>query len=103
MDELRCPTCQTDEHLEGTRHGDIIQISCAACGLSWNRDPSPTCQDCGTQDDIQAVSRPIIQKARGTQLSIVGMQVVHLCYACFRADERERGYRHIPPGDNPAK
>jgi hypothetical protein len=102
MDELSCPTCRTDEHLEGIRDGDVIQITCRACGLTWERDPSPTCRECGTRDDIQTVSRPVIQKARGSQLSIVGMQVVHLCYPCFRIDEQERGYRHIPPDENPA-
>ena len=103
IDELRCPTCTTDEYLEGTRDGDIIHITCTACGLVWDRDPSPRCRDCGTREDIQTVSRPFIQKSRGTQLSIVGVQVVYLCYACFRTDEQERGYRHIAPGENPAE
>lgn len=102
-DELQCPTCQTDAHLEGSRTGDAIRITCTACGLAWDRDPSPRCRDCGTQEDMQTVSRPFIEKARGTQLSITGMKVIYLCYSCFRNDEQTRGYRHIPPGEHPAK
>ncbi|MGE3445867.1 MAG: hypothetical protein AB7L13_24780 [Acidimicrobiia bacterium] len=101
--ELECPNCQTDEHLSGMPAGDVIRLTCGACGLSWDRDPGPTCRDCGTREDVQTVTQPFIQKSRGTQLSIVGLQVVYLCYACFGADEDVREYRHIPPGQHPAK
>lgn len=101
--ELECPACRTDEHLTGTSEGDVIMISCGACGLSWERDTSPVCSECGTKDDVKAVPVPFIEKSRGTQLSITGMQVVYRCWTCDRRLAETTQHRHIPPGQHPAK
>jgi transposase-like protein len=101
-DDLACPRCTTDEHLRGEREGDVIRITCEQCSLSWTRDPSPRCELCGTHDDVLAIPTPIFQKARGTQLSIVGVRTVYRCDSCNRRHNAEAGYRQIPPDDNPA-
>lgn len=102
-DDLVCPSCKTDEHLRGSRQGEVIEITCTACQLSWVRDPSPRCEACGTRDDVQAVPKPFIEKARGTQLSITGMQLVYRCHDCDRRINAESQHRHIPPGQHPAR
>jgi len=101
-DELTCPDCGTDDHLTGQRDGDIIRITCQQCDLTWTRDPSPRCEACGTGDDVLAIPQPILQKARGTQLSIVGVTTAYRCDPCNRRVAANKDYRHIPPDQNPA-
>ena len=101
MDDLTCDTCGTDDHLRGERDGDVIHITCDACGDSWDRPLTPRCPTCGAED-LVVEKRPWIDKSRGTQLSIVGMTKVHLCRICD-ADEISREWRHIRPGEHPAK
>jgi hypothetical protein len=103
MDELTCPRCHTDEHLTGTPDGEVIHITCTNCSLAWDRDTSPRCVTCGRTDDIHVISQPVIEKARGTQLSIVAVTTTYLCHDHYRNDYLTRDYRHIPPGHNPAK
>lgn len=79
--DIRCPACDEDEDLEGRRDGDVIEITCGACGRAWTRDPAPTCPRCGS-GDVEAALRAIVEKSRGTQLSIVSTEVVHLCRSC---------------------
>jgi predicted RNA-binding Zn-ribbon protein involved in translation (DUF1610 family) len=103
-DELVCPTCRTDEHLSGERRSDeLIHITCAACGLEWDRDLNPRCPTCG-HTDLWPAAQAVWEKSRGTQLSIVSMTVVHLCPHC----DRDRYLRvresntPLPPPENPA-
>lgn len=102
MDELICPRCETDEHLQGERSDDVIHISCTGCGLTWDRDLSPKCVSCGAESE-HTISEPVIEKARGTQLSIVGMTTTYYCHGCYKREYLNREYRHIPPGGNPAE
>lgn len=102
MDELICPRCETDEHLTGERGEHVIHITCTACALSWDRDPSPRCEHCG-DTDVHTISEPVIEKARGTQLSIVGVTTIYLCHPCYKQHYLTRDYRHIRPGENPAE
>ena len=60
-------------------------MSCQSCGLSWIRDLTPRCPKCGSTE-VRPALRSIVDKSRGTQLSIQSMQVVHLCRTCD-ADE----------------
>lgn len=82
--KVACPSCGEDERLAGSRFGEVIQLVCEACGQSWERDPSPRCRSCGG-NDLQAVVQAIVEKGRGTQLSVVGTRVVHLCRSCDEA------------------
>lgn len=82
MVEIECPECGEDERLVGERSDDgLIALTCEACGRTWTRDPSPRCPTCGA-DDLFAALKAIVEKSRGTQLSVVGTEVVHLCLAC---------------------
>ena len=90
MSDLTCPACGEDEQLNGAPEGEGIRITCETCGTDWFRDPSPRCDRCGG-DDLEAAIKAIVEKSRGSQLSIVATQVIHLCRSCD--DELLAGYR----------
>lgn len=83
--EIECPVCGETEDLTGNRQDETIIITCGACGQSWDRPTTPVCPKCdGT--DLQAVPLAIVEKSRGTQLSVVGIRIVHLCDQCDADD-----------------
>lgn len=102
-DALTCPSCKTDDHLAGEPHGELIRITCSACDLTWDRDPSPSCGRCGNTD-VRPVPQAVVEKSRGTQLSIVAIRVVHLCPDCDAELLRKQLQTNSPlaPHENPA-
>lgn len=76
-----CPNCDEDEDLLGATVDDVITITCGACGCVWDRDRTPRCDTCGT-DEVRRAFQAILDKSRGTQLSIQSMRVVWLCPDC---------------------
>lgn len=80
-DDLACPSCGKDEHLSGEPHGELLRITCTACDLVWDRDPSPRCGRCGN-GDVRPAPQAVWGKARGTQLVVVGLRTVYLCPVC---------------------
>jgi predicted RNA-binding Zn-ribbon protein involved in translation (DUF1610 family) len=104
MSELICPTCGTDEHLSGTTNGDIIEITCSDCGVRWERDTTPRCPTCGSLD-VRPTAKAMLDKSRGTQLSIMAIQVVYLCPTCD-ADVLARQLQSnspLPPDESPVR
>jgi ssDNA-binding Zn-finger/Zn-ribbon topoisomerase 1 len=103
MTDIVCPTCQTDEHLAGEPNGELIRLTCAACNTSWDRDPSPSCGRCGSTE-VVAVPKAAWDKARGAQLSISYITVVHLCPDCDTELLRRQRQTNspLPPDVNPA-
>jgi Zn ribbon nucleic-acid-binding protein len=79
--DISCPACGESETMTGRRTGDVIRLTCGACGHGWTRDPSPQCWRCGRRD-LVAVPLAILERGRGTQLSVVGTRTVHLCPEC---------------------
>jgi ssDNA-binding Zn-finger/Zn-ribbon topoisomerase 1 len=80
--DIVCPECGTDEHLRGlTREDDTIELTCDACETTWVRDPSPSCPKCGGRD-MEAAPKVIVEKSRGSQMSIQGIQREFLCRVC---------------------
>ena len=79
--DISCANCGEEENLDGERSGDTIAITCGACGLVWDRDLTPTCTTCGT-DEVRPAFQAIVDKSRGTQLSIQSMRLVYLCPNC---------------------
>lgn len=79
--DISCPKCGEAEALRGTRRDDAILLTCESCLHTWNRDLAPRCASCeGT--DMQPVPLAILEKGRGTQLSVVGTRQIHLCSDC---------------------
>ena len=81
MSDLECAQCGEDEQLRGSRDGDTITITCESCGLVWDRDLAPRCPTCDSTD-VRPAFQAILDKSRGTQLSIQSMRLVHLCTDC---------------------
>ena len=79
-----CPQCDEDDDLRGERIEGAITITCGTCGTAWERDLSPVCDRCHGDDMVPAVMA-VVEKGRGTQLSVVGTRVVHLCADCDAA------------------
>lgn len=101
--EIICPQCGEDEDLSGTPRDQVIAITCGRCGLSWDRDPSPTCPSCGSTD-VRAAMQAVLDKSRGTQLSIQSLRVLYLCPDCDadRLADWNRTNSPIPPDELPA-
>ncbi len=92
--DIECPVCGETDDLTGTRNDDHVTITCGNCGQTWDRPTSPVCPSCdGT--DLQAVPLAIVEKSRGTQLSVVGIRIVHLCNECD-ADDIRRWHDNRP-------
>lgn len=80
-----CPNCDEKKALRGEREGDIVHITCRVCGHRWDHDPW-ACPTCGER--MHVARKPLLQKARGTQQSIIGFNTVK---ACPRCDPEDRG------------
>ncbi len=99
--DITCPMCGEEEALTGTRAGDEITVECQSCETTWARPTSPSCTNCaGT--DLQTVPLAIVERSRGTQLSVVGIRMVHLCRVCDR-DQIDRWQRNRPNPLMPAE
>ena len=94
MNDLACGTCGETDDLAGVSVDGVIVVTCGSCGASWNRDPSPRCEACGGID-LQSVPLAIVEKGRGTQLSVVGTRTVRLCSDCD-AETLERYHANRP-------
>lgn len=81
MPDIACANCGEEEHLVGERTGESITITCEMCGLIWDRDLTPQCPACGSLE-VRPAFQAIVDKSRGTQLSIQSMRLVHLCPVC---------------------
>ena len=92
--DIRCSVCGETEALSGSRHDDDIELECGSCGNTWARPLKKLCPKCGG-DDLQTVPLAIVERSRGTQLSIVGTRPVDLCSVCD-AVELERYHAHRP-------
>lgn len=96
--EIICPRCETDDALLGKPRNDgQIQLTCSACNVTWARDPRPKCEQCGG-DDLYHVPQVILEKSRGTQMSVQGIHVEYGCWACNPPEVKVRGGRqhHLP-------
>lgn len=83
MIRIVCPSCGESqrEQLKAERQGkDAIFIACLTCGHVWQRHPDD-CPSCGKRT-LTSVRKPLIEKARGTQQSIIGYRIAKECAAC---------------------
>lgn len=78
---ISCHSCGESDELLGSREDDKIDVTCRSCGYRWVRDLSMRCDRC-LGDDMQTIPLAIIEKGRGTQLSVVGTRPIHLCSVC---------------------
>lgn len=76
---FECPSCGETRQLRGEREGDLVHITCQSCEHQWTHDPWK-CPKCGGR--LDPVRKPLLQKARGTQQSIIGFRVEKECLRC---------------------
>jgi len=102
MPLIACPHCDEDENLQGDNVDGVITITCGECDAVWERDFTPRCPECG-RTDVRDALQAILDKSRGTQLSIQSLRVVWLCPDCDA--EKLRGYLDsnvpLPPDEMP--
>lgn len=79
--DIRCPECDERENLTGVASTNAVSMTCENCGAAWQRLLTKRCASCGG-DDLQTVPLAIVEKSRGTQLSVVGTRPVDLCSVC---------------------
>ncbi len=92
--EIACPACGEADNLRGRNSGTAIEMTCERCGNGWIRSLTPTCPECGSED-LQTVPLAIVEKGRGTQLSVVGTRPIDLCSSCD-ADKLARYHKNRP-------
>lgn len=93
-----CPRCDSDDNLSGEPVDDgRIRLTCAACRVTWDRDPRPSCPICGGTD-LYHRPQVILEKSRGTQMSVQGIHVEYGCWVCEPPEVKVRGGRthHLP-------
>ena len=104
--DISCPACGETEQLRGERRDNLIALVCECCGAEWVRDPGarPDCERCGGTDMREAV-QALVEKSRGTQLSIQSFRQVWLCPTCDseRYDKYKISNRPLPPDELPTE
>lgn len=80
--QIQCPQCgETDRaRLRPKRERERIFITCETCDITWERH-TDACPECG-QRALVPKRMPLLQKARGTQQSIIGYYMAKECNSC---------------------
>lgn len=60
---------------------EYLLVTCGSCGAKWELHPDD-CPSCGQSHSLGSVRKPIFQKARGEQLSIIGYRIAEECNSC---------------------
>jgi ssDNA-binding Zn-finger/Zn-ribbon topoisomerase 1 len=80
---VSCPSCGEDEALRGERVDDGVCVTCETCRAEWTRFPGRTCDRCGGTE-VWFGLRALVERSRGTQVSVVGTVDVTMCWSCDR-------------------
>jgi hypothetical protein len=86
--KLACPSCGSGK-LRGRPDGEVVHVTCKEGEHRWTHDPW-ACPTCGRQ--MYAARRPLLEKARGTQQSIVGYVTDKVCTHCDPPEDRLDGW-----------
>lgn len=104
--EIACPACGEDELLRGEPRGSMIALVCERCQAEWVRDPGavPACPSCGG-DDMREAAQAVVEKSRGTQLSIQSFRQTWLCPTCDAEvyDKYKISNRPLAPAELPTE
>lgn len=76
---IACPVCGEEDDLTGRRNDTEILVTCGKCSQEWVRQLTPRCPKCGGAN-LQTVPVAIVERSRGTQLSVVGIRTLDLCW-----------------------
>lgn len=104
--EISCPACGESDQLRGEQRDGLIALVCELCDAEWVRDPHavPLCEQCGG-DNMREAVQALVEKSRGTQLSIQSFRQVWLCPTCDadRYDKYKISNRPLPPDELPTE
>lgn len=104
--DIVCPGCGERDELRGERQDLLIALICERCGAEWVRDPAarPVCDRCG-QDNLREAVQAVVEKSRGTQLSIQSFRQRWLCPDCDAEvyDRYKISNRPLPPDELPTE
>ncbi len=102
MTEIACPACGEAEELRGETGDDgVITITCESCEATFRRSER-RCERCGS-DDLYDAPVAVVEKSRGSQLSIVSTVTREFCWICDRdlIDAQRRSRRPLMPDELP--
>ena len=83
--DVRCPQCGEQEKLSGRRVDGDILLTCHTCDYDGPRTAKRRCATCGGADVVER-PRALVERSRGTQLSVVGYTTAVLCRSCDAGD-----------------
>jgi hypothetical protein len=83
--DVRCPSCGEAEELSGRRSDGEILLTCHTCGYDGPRVAKRRCETC-SGDDLVERPKALVERSRGTQLSVVGYSTTILCRVCDADD-----------------
>lgn len=92
--DIACPACGERDDLSGQDIDGARVLVCGACDERWTRSSGASCGRCGSSD-LQIVPLAIVERSRGTQLSVVGTRPISLCSDCD-ARSLESYHAHRP-------
>lgn len=75
--------------------GESIHITCTACDLSPDRLTTPHCDTCGRRRMV-CVPAVLVERARGTQLSITAVHPHYRCPICDADELNKPQAGHLP-------
>jgi predicted RNA-binding Zn-ribbon protein involved in translation (DUF1610 family) len=96
--DVRCPRCGEQDELSGRRVDGEVFLTCEQCGYDGPRVARRRCPTCGGEDLLDR-PKAVVERSRGTQLSVVGYTTVFLCRACDAATLAQSGA--VMPGELP--
>ncbi len=79
--DICCPDCGEQEQLSGRRVEGEVFLTCTRCGYDGPRVARRTCPTCGS-DGVVDRPKAVVERSRGTQLSVVGYTTAILCWTC---------------------
>lgn len=71
----------------GIQKVEFLRVTCKSCGAEWERHPGD-CPSCGVPHTLAEIRRPLFQKARGEQQSIIGYRIAEECSSCGWTSEK---------------
>ncbi|MEX2291250.1 MAG: hypothetical protein WD794_13115 [Mycobacteriales bacterium] len=83
--DVYCPACGEADELTGRRDGGAILLTCHTCGYDGPRRAKRRCPTCGAEDLVER-PKALVERSRGTQLSVVGYGTIVLCRVCDAGD-----------------
>lgn len=91
MVRIVCPACGEDEDLRGERRGDAVVITCQRCGTGFDRDLTPRCRACGSEELVPTSANLLEDSGRGDMTTPTGIVRRWVCWACGAEDATAAG------------